>query len=303
MGWIDGAGAHMNAVGVGETALNVEFPSGPQPDQDPVCVMPSTYFVTMPIQVRPFVQITSADIGEDRISVTTGPNGAFGQFILSLVGPDGTVDIANVNVPAGNGNFSFNVPNLPNKTFTSIRGVFVVNGQTGTGSGDYKITVLGDYLNTCYNTPLETDFDGGVVNAGTSTSSCMWSSLNFRSRFLNEVNENGSGIDSVGVALQLEAFCQNAPPSSPPYNGKRYRRPTDIKTSCGTTPRPDVSLARGPNSSLSCGTPLYIDGIGRRVVEDRGGSVATNQLDNYRGVGVGVCSGWTNPTRKVVQLY
>ncbi|MFN2455324.1 MAG: hypothetical protein ABR577_14005 [Pyrinomonadaceae bacterium] len=32
MGWIDGAGAHMSAVGVGETALNVEFPSGPQPD-------------------------------------------------------------------------------------------------------------------------------------------------------------------------------------------------------------------------------------------------------------------------------
>lgn len=129
--------------------------------------------------------------------------------------------------------------------------------------------------------------------------------LRGRTHFLDEVNENGSGIDSVGVPIQIEGFCGNAPATSPAYNSRRYRRPADIRTQCNTHLEVDHTVARGPGSisTLPCGTPVFIDGLGRRFVEDRGGGVATDQLDNYKGVGAAVCQGWANPRRKTVKLF
>src|SRR5687767_14443804 len=103
--------------------------------------------------------------------------------------------------------------------------------------------------------------------------------------------------------MQIEGFCPNPPATSPAYDGRRYLRPTEIRTACQTGLTVDQTVARGPGSSLTCGTSVFIAGIGCRVVEDRGGGLANDQLDNYKGVGVGVCQGRANPRLKTVKLF
>lgn len=258
------------------------------------------------VQTRPRVTVTAATICDDRIDIRLEPTASSGQLKVFLDGPNGAVELAQRPQQGGDTREYFYTVNLPNQEFTRIRATWNVNNVLGTGTRDYHMVVLGDYRQTCYNTPLETDYGGGVANAGTArieNNSCIWSSLHFRTAFLDEVNENGSGVDSVGTAMQIEGFCGNAPATSPAYDGRRYRRPTDIRTSCNTSLTVDQTVARGPGSSLTCGTPVFIAGIGCRVVEDRGGGLANDQLDNYKGVGVGVCQGWANPRVKTVKLF
>lgn len=256
-------------------------------------------------QVRPSVQVTSADIAEDRISIRLEPSGSTGTLRVFLDGPSGSVELVNRNQQGGDTTASFNTANLPNQEFTSIRATWTVNTLVGTGTSNYHMVVLGDYLQTCYNVPAESEYSGTEFNAGTATSACAWSSRNFRTSFLNEVNENGSGIDTDGTAIQIEGFCGNPPASSPAYVGRRYRRPAEIRTQCNTHLLADHTVARGPGSvgTLPCGTPVFIADIGRRFVEDRGGGLATDQLDNYKGAGTAVCQGWANPRLKTIKLF
>jgi hypothetical protein len=251
------------------------------------------------VAVRPTVTVTAADVCTDSIRTQLRPTGVNGAFTLTLVSSAGSVTLVNQqNRAGGDHTDSFNVASLPNRTFTSIQATWMVNGQTGTNSRAYSITVLGDYLNTCYNTPRETDFTGATVVAGTATSQCAWSSRQFIASFLDEVNENGSGIDSSGTAIQIEAFCTNPPPTSPAYNGRRYRRPTNLRTSCGNSPTVGVTVAA---TSLGCGTRVFINGIGCRTVQDTG-ALAADQIDNYRGVGNSACAGWANLRRRTIRI-
>jgi 3D (Asp-Asp-Asp) domain-containing protein len=253
------------------------------------------------VTVQPKVTVTGADICTDSITTRLEPSGVSGAFTLTLVSSAGSVTLVNQQMRAG-GSYtdSFNVPTLPNRTFTSIQASWTVNGQTGTGSRSYSITVLGDYRNTCYITALETEYSGATVVAGTTTgpSQCPWSSREFIAGFLDAVNRNGSGIDSSGAGIQPESICTNPPPTSPAYNGRRYRRPTSIRTRCGNSPTVGVTVAA---SSLRCGTRVFINGIGCRIVQDTG-NLAPNQLDHYLGTGNALCSRWPNPTAKVVRI-
>jgi hypothetical protein len=231
------------------------------------------------VTVQPKVTVTGADICTDSITTRLEPSGVSGAFTLTLVSSAGSVTLVNQQMRAG-GSYtdSFNVPTLPNRTFTSIQASWTVNGQTGTGSRSYSITVLGDYLITCYNTALETDYSGSTVRAGTATSQCVWSARDFIKQFLDRVNLNGSGVDSSGVQIQLERFCANPPPTSPaycseiwPYTCERYRRPATLRTACGNTPVADVTAAvRSGHPMLGCGNRIFIHGIGCRTVQDRG---------------------------------
>lgn len=259
-----------------------------------------------PVTVRPVVRVTAADIALNTITISLEPATATGQLRVFLNGPGGQVELVNRSQQGGETAAPFNTASLPAQEFTSIGATWTVNNLAGNGSLNYHMVVLGDWLQTCYNTPLETDFGGGIANAGTvriESNTCMWSSLTFKTNFLDEVNENGSGVDSVGTPIQIEGFCGGAPATSPAYNGRRYRRPADVRTSCNTNLQVDHTVARAPGSALSCGTPVFIEGFGRRFVEDSGGGLAADQLDNYKGVGAAVCQGWSNPRRKTVKLF
>lgn len=207
------------------------------------------------------VHIPIVDVGQDYIETTLGPSGT-GLITLKWVGSGTSFTIVQENRAAGTHQDGFRLADLTNgSTFTSLQATWVVNGETGSDSKAYLFTVLGDYINTCYNTPAESDYAGGSFTAGTATSSCGWSSRSFLTAFLDSVNLNGSGVDSSSTALQIEGFCSNPPGSSPAYNGRRYRRPTDIKTSCNNSPAVDVTVA---SPSLACGTSVFIKTIGVR---------------------------------------
>jgi 3D (Asp-Asp-Asp) domain-containing protein len=151
----------------------------------------------------------------------------------------------------------------------------------------------------CYVTALESDYSGGSFTAGTATSSCVWSSRSFLTAFLSAVNLNGSGVDSSNTPLQREGFCTNAPGSSPAYDGVRYRRPTTILTSCSNPPTHNVTVA---SPSLACGTSVFIKTIGVRTVQDTGGGLQNDQIDNWMGIGVSTCNGWSNNRRRTIRF-
>jgi 3D (Asp-Asp-Asp) domain-containing protein len=310
-------GNQLQFVGAGQTTVDAQFDTWvPECWCDPEYIAPvgepfcscvqfdsrfDTFFSPLQVvQVMPRVTVTGADVCSDSITTRLEPNGFNGVFTLTLVSSGGSVNLVNQQARAGgNHTDSFNVSSLPNRTFTSIQATWRVDNQTGTGTRQYSITVLGDYTNTCYITASESDFSGATVVAGTATSQCVWSSREFITGFLDAVNLNGSGIDSGGTAIQIESFCSNPPATSPAYNGRRYRRPTTIRTSCGNSPTAGVTVA---SSSLNCGTRIFINGIGCRTVQDTGGGLAADQIDNYRGVGNSACAGWSNARRKVIRI-
>jgi hypothetical protein len=258
------------------------------------------------VRIKPVVRITGANICDDRIDINLQPANVSGLLKVFLDYNGGSLELAHRPQQGGNTREYFYTVNLPNREFTGIRATWEVNNMVGTGTMNYRMQVLGDYLQTCYNVPLETDYAGEVVNAGAArieNNLCDWYSLDFRKQFLNEVNENGSGIDNTGTQMQIEGFCTGAPSTSPAYNNRRYRRPTNIRTQCITPLEIDRTVARGRQSSLTCGTQVFIAGIGCRIVEDSGGGLASDQLDNYKGVGVAACQGWSNPRLKTVRLF
>jgi hypothetical protein len=258
------------------------------------------------VTVQPKVTVTGADICNDSITTRLEPSGVSGAFTLTLVSSAGSVTLVNQQMRAG-GSYtdSFNVPTLPNRTFTSIQASWTVNGQTGTGSRSYSITVLGDYLITCYNTPREADFTGATTTACRANSQCQWSTRDWIASFLSEVNENGSGVDRDNIEMQIESFCTGAPVNCPAYNNRRYRHPGSLRTSCGNRPIVGTTVARNPtNTALACGHRVFIQGFGCRTVQDIGDPtiMRITQLDMYQGVGRAACAGWPNPTRKTIRI-
>jgi len=218
-----------------------------------------------------------------------------------LVGP--------VSRSGGSHTDSFQVDRLMNgDKLRTIRARWTVNGVTGTGTLSYSIDVLGDYKITCYNTPRETDFSGTTFTACRANSRCQWSTWDWFAAFLSEVNENGSGVDRDSVEMQVEAFCgirsgPSPPPNCPAYNGNRYRHPGSIMTSCGNRPTVGTTVARNPNHrQLGCGSRVFIQGFGCRIVQDSGGGLSLDQLDMYQGVGLAACAGWSNPRRKTIKI-
>ncbi len=215
-----------------------------------------TLALTQQVQVRvePKVTVTSADLCSDAIRTTLEPTGATGTFTLEYLTSGGTARalVSSVSRSGGNYTDSFHVPNLvAGDQLRTIRASWTVNGVTGVGTRAYSIDVLGEYRITCYNTPLETEFTGPDVTACTSTSSCQWSTRDFKANFLSAqgeggqggVNLNGSGIDRTNTAILIEASCTNPPTNCPAFEGKRYRRPATLRTACGNTPTAGVTAA------------------------------------------------------------
>jgi 3D (Asp-Asp-Asp) domain-containing protein len=121
--------------------------------------------------------------------------------------------------------------------------------------------------------------------------------------FLSEGNENGSGVDRDNIEMQIESFCTGALTNCPAYNNRRYRHPGSLRTSCGNRPTVGTTVARNPNNTaLACGSRVFIQGFGCRIVQDSGGGLSLDQLDMYQGIGLAACAGWPNPRRKTIKI-
>ncbi len=236
------------------------------------------------------VQITRADITQDLIQISLGPNGHNGVLTLTLVGAPGSPDyqLRKKNVSAGTINESFDIPKLPNSEFVGARATWKVQGFECSNEYNYHFRVLGDYNHTQYNTPNEADCTGTPTNFCYTTGTCLSTTCNWitngvgKSNWLSEVAENGSGYHSTMGYISLEGWCQrHGYPSPPECNNLLLLR--DVTTPCpsclGQTIVANETAAVKPGHPyLTCGDRVYVYQVGVRTVADTGGGLREAQL-------------------------
>lgn len=265
------------------------------------------------------VTIERVDLPDDiiRIKLSSGEMSVDGQLRVTLRSASGTDLRTITSGAAGTGTHVFDFGDLAtypaNTKYASVYAEWKTNGQTKTTSFPYVFTALGSYRQTCHNTPLEAEFAPTptfVAGFTADPNTCVWGARSFRARFLDEVNENGNGVNLNNQEMQPEFSCGNPPPTSLPYcdryrpdRCRRYRIPTPIRTECGNPLVIGVTVARdGGDANLACGAQVFIEGMGRRTVQDTGDFEIVPALDHYRGVGGISCAGWPNANRATFRL-
>lgn len=227
--------------------------------------------------------VTSADVCEDNIHVDLGPPGLSGTLLLELTGPAGSHTILEETRESGSYDETFDVPNLPVGEYTQVEGTWSIEDTPCTDEYPYHIQVLGDYDHTCYNTPDEAGCAGELQWFSYTTGDCVnvdcvWTNAQGRSEWLDEVEENGSGMDLSGHVYSLEHFCTGN------YYSPALRRTGVPCAQCGgTVSEGDVAVQ--PNHPyLGCSDRVCVHGHGIHTVVDTGSGVAETQLDHYTGV-------------------
>ncbi|NJL27053.1 MAG: hypothetical protein HC897_03800 [Thermoanaerobaculia bacterium] len=265
------------------------------------------------------VTIQTVDLPNDliRIQLSSGQMSVDGQLRVTLRNSAGT-DLRTIATGSyGTGTHVFDFGDLAtypaNTKVASVYATWTAAGQTKTASFPYVFTALGLYWQTCYNTPYEAEFAATptfMAGFTAGPNACVWGARSFRTRFLDEVNENGNGVNLSNQEMQPEFSCGNAPPTSPPYcdrykpdRCRRYRIPTPIRTSCGNPLTIGTTVARDTrDTNLTCAMQIFIDGMGRRTVQDSGTFPMTPALDHYQGVGNVACAPWNNVQRATFRL-
>lgn len=246
--------------------------------------------------VRPSVQITGANVVEDRISVTLGSSTS-GTLTLEAVFTNGSsVYISSVTRGPGSFNESFNIPQLPYGEFSSLRATYVVNGISAQHTFAYNMFVLGQYRHSQYNSPSESACLGNQAAAYVlqSTAACFTNYLSgsLKSDFFSQVDLNGSGhsVNYADIKSLATTVCNNATQGRPPdatggANGNSFVKVPAITGSCSIPMDNNVVARCAADGRLSCGDTVYIHGVGVKTVGDSCpaccNAAGAAQLDNY----------------------
>lgn len=251
----------------------------------------------------PSVIVNSASIPNDNVLVTLSPCGGYGPLTVTVEGTT-THQIGYIYASGGSHNFNFNIPALPNgQEFTTVRAVWEPGSSPVSGTLSYHFKVLGDYLNTRYNTPTESYCSGSLVEIGATTgtcsfvSACTFSNYMGKEQWWSEVYENGSGVSETQGLVSREWFCTGPP--------RRTRKVPSLCPYCaGMSLIPGATVAvKAEHPDAPCGATLYVDGVGTVTVADTGGDLPLQQLDHYAGFSGCNREGGTIGIRKVVRIY
>ena len=237
----------------------------------------------------PRVEISSANIPEDRIQIQLGPVGVGGRLQVETVGPVLSHEILSQDRFSGPHFESFDRLRLPTAQFTSLRATWQVGGSSSSVDFAYPFRVLGDYLHTRYNIPNEEECTGELApfcfNEGDCTfTECSWQTDGMgKSGWLSEARENGSGFSSTVGLVSLEWFCK------PPQECQTLFRDLFQDSVCpacaGASLVKNSSVAvRADHPDLVCGDRVFIEGLGVRTVADHGQLPGQEQLDHFSGV-------------------
>ena len=275
------------------------------------------------------VDITSADITNDRIHVDLEPANLTGSFTLELFRPANPQIASQINPfthqirqeekASGGYDESFNITGLAIEVYRKVIARWVVDGVTSTDEHDYHIQVLGLYFHTFYNTPDEDEArcrDQGVRNftwsqslhaggVGCNLTDCVSSTSQGQFRWLFEIDENGSGLDSNDDIFSRESFCNLDNDDDDVFIELRRTRQTC--PSCETRNAQGTIIDTAPliagqdvainveHGFLGCDDRVFVHGLrnpdstpnapgGIYTVRDNGGILANNQLDHYHGI-------------------
>ena len=242
------------------------------------------------------VTIDEVSLPLDRIRITLSPVEASGLLTVTLRNP-ANKDLVYSQTYSGG---SYTIPFSPLAAYSEGQEFSEVFVQwrasigtspptTATATYAYRFKVLGTYLHTQYNSPIETLCQDPLVapfcyqSAGCGGINCTsGSSASGRRIWLDETEENGSGVHSVLGMMSKEYYCGGGFCGST----RRYRQ---VPTPCGLCGSPLVAgqsvAISASNFYLKCGDQVFIPGLGTRTVVDTGGGVSTRQLDHYGGTG------------------
>lgn len=248
------------------------------------------------------VDVTSASIPSDQITVELSPCGGYGELVVTITG-DTTVELYRGSRGGGTQVVSFNIPALPNgKTFQQVRAEWTPQDGQRTATRGYGFKVLGDYLHTQYNSVLESACSGSLVPLRYVTGDCVYvqscdlSSFSGKNMWWQKVRENGSGwSDALSGVVSREYSCGSG-------SDRGRRVPSPCAHCPGMSLNAYQTVARVPyHPELQCGDVVFIFGLGLRTVADQGENVAVDQLDHFIGF-TGCNQATTYGRRKTVKL-
>jgi len=249
------------------------------------------------------VDITDADITNDLIRVVLSPINDSGRLVLTLIG-DTNVTLFDGTL-TGSGTpyeFHFNPTQLPAGQFRRVDAVWTVSGAPNQASRDVAFRVLGTYRHSQYNTPAESSCGGAPVRAFITNSSCNFNQTTLLSRFISQVNLNGSGRSINFGDVKREFNCVRQQNNPPPGAQMHSFRQAVIAPACGGALDNSTVARRPGHPYLVCGDQILIVGLGAGVgtiktVTDLCPGCPVNQLDNY--TTDPACSGITDLGRYV----
>jgi hypothetical protein len=225
----------------------------------------------------PDVQIIDADITENRIETCLGGISS-GLFTLELTGPEGAYYLIFQGTrDPGNYYDNFMIESLPEDEYTSVVVTWEIGQYGDIDTFQEHFRNLGVYRHSQYNRPSESEAtcQGTPVNVHFSNGNCQYTAGTLSDIFVAQTLLNGSGLTVSHGIIQPEGWCSNPPSNT-------FRKNTNGETSCGDTPSL-TTVACGPaNQYLDCDDRVYIYGLDViKTVNDTGGIVAANQLDNF----------------------
>jgi len=252
----------------------------------------------------PVVDITDADITQDKIHVELSPEGLTGILKLELVGFELTGGekihlIREAQRSSGSYNESFDIPNLSTGDYVKIKATWTVDNESSIDEYNYHIKVLGKYKHTCYNTPYEPLCPSDeiedpqwyiyVIGNGCGTIyNCEWHVAQGKYRWLDCIANldygTGSGKAQDGHIYIIEYYCTEVNPPSWQFI-YRFRRtdalcPADGEE--GLNPG-DVAIMKG-HPHLKLGDKVFVYQHGVHIVRDYGRNLVEKQLDHYYGI-------------------
>ena len=230
----------------------------------------------------PSVEIISADVTSDLMSVRLEPSDRCNDFTLELLGPEGSHVIRREVRSGGTHSETFDIQHLGQGEYHNIRTTW--GGAAYNDTYPYQIHVLGVYRHSQYNIPHENTCAGPAVNVYITDNACTFTPAVLRQQFVNQVNLNGSGVSIAHGNLRREAFCLRRPGAPADARDRSFRQVAVFHGSCnGNTGALDNStVARRPgHPHLTCDDRVYIHTVGTKTITDLCPGCVQAHLDNF----------------------
>jgi hypothetical protein len=199
------------------------------------------------------VQVTTADIVADQITVSMAPSTLNGTLTLTVNGPGISYSLFQGLEQGNTITFSFNRPQLPIGQYTYVQANWNIAGSgTATSTANDSFDVLGVYRHSQYNTPYESACTGSATTAWIITSGCTFTQTTLKSDFASQLFINGSGVSVANGTLHYYTSCSNYPTGANSQNS--FLQVSTITGSCNTAPRGGIDVAVYPNPPVSSPT-------------------------------------------------
>ena len=109
---------------------------------------------------------------------------------------------------------------------------------------------------------------GAAQSSYVTNNQCTFTATTFKSDFVSEVNENGSGHSTSHGTVAPEDWCLANAQHPADATGVSFRSGHTVGGSCGTVSNATVAV-NPMHEHLSCGDSVYIVGVGVKTVTDR----------------------------------